>query len=94
MRQVDGGVFLNEPNIGLIAEALRSIFNEGIAKECGVTLTGVKVVHKNTREPRNATKPGSKSARPNKKRRPRPPCNRKEIKIYALRRDESLPTAV
>ena len=50
MRQVDGGVFLNEPNIGLIAEALRSIFNEGIAKECGVTLPGVKVVHKNTRE--------------------------------------------
>ena len=48
MREVDGGVFLNEPNIGRIAEALRRAFNEGIAKECGVTLTGVTAVRKNT----------------------------------------------
>lgn len=41
MREVDGGTFLNEPNIGRIAEALRRIFNEGVAKECGTVLTGV-----------------------------------------------------
>lgn len=40
MREVEGGVFVNEPNIGRIAEALRCIFNEGVAKECGAVLTG------------------------------------------------------
>lgn len=50
MRQVDGGVFVNEPNIGRIMEALRSIYNEGVAKECGVTLTGVTAVRKDTGE--------------------------------------------
>ncbi len=50
MREVDGGVFLNEPNIGLIAETLRRIYNEGVAKECGVTLTGVTVVRRDTGE--------------------------------------------
>ena len=50
MREVNGGVFLNEPNIGLIAETLRRIYNEGVAKECGVVLTGVTVVHRDTGE--------------------------------------------
>ncbi len=50
MREVNGGVFLNEPNIGLIAETLRRIYNEGVAKECGVTLTGVTVVRRDTGE--------------------------------------------
>lgn len=50
MREVDGGVFLNEPNIGRIAEALRRAFNEGIAKECGAVLTGVTVPRKDTGE--------------------------------------------
>lgn len=50
MREVEGGVFVNEPNIGLIAEALRRAFNEGVAKECGAALTGVTVVRKDTGE--------------------------------------------
>ena len=50
MREVEGGVFLNEPSIGRIMEALRNIYNEGIAKECGVTLTAVTAVHKDTGE--------------------------------------------
>ncbi len=50
MREVNGGVFVNEPNIGLIAETLRRIYNEGIAKECGATLTGVTVVRRDTGE--------------------------------------------
>lgn len=50
MREVNGGVFLNEPNISRIAEALRNIYNEGIAKECGATLTGVTAVRKDTGE--------------------------------------------
>lgn len=50
MREVDGGVFLNEPNVGRITEALRRIFNDGVAKECGATLTGVRVVRKDTGE--------------------------------------------
>lgn len=50
MREVNGGVFVNEPNIGLIAETLRRIYNEGVAKECGVTLTGVTVVRRDTSE--------------------------------------------
>lgn len=48
MREVEGGVFLNKPNIGRIAETLRQILNEGVAKECGATLTGVTVVRKDT----------------------------------------------
>lgn len=44
MREVDGGTFLNEPNIGHIVETLRQIFNEGKAKECGAVLTGATVV--------------------------------------------------
>lgn len=50
MREVEGGAFLNEPNISRIMEALRNIYNEGIAKECGVTLTGVTAVRKDTGE--------------------------------------------
>lgn len=50
MREVEGGVFLNEPNIGRITEALRSIFNEGIAKECGTVLTGATVARKGSGE--------------------------------------------
>lgn len=50
MREVEGGAFVNEPNISRIMEALRNIYNEGIAKECGVTLTGVTVVQKDTGE--------------------------------------------
>ena len=50
MRQVDGGVFLNEPNIWLIAETMRKLLNESIAKECGVELTKVTVVRKDTGE--------------------------------------------
>ena len=50
MRKVEGGVFLNEPNIRLIAETLRRIFNESVAKECGVKLTKVTVVRKDTGE--------------------------------------------
>lgn len=43
-------MFLNEPNIWLIAETLRRIFNESVAKECGVELTKVTVVRKDTGE--------------------------------------------
>ena len=50
MREVEGGVFLNEPNISRILEALRNIYNEGIAKECGVTLTGTIVERRDTGE--------------------------------------------
>ena len=50
MREVEGGTFLNEPNIGRIAEALRQIFNEGVAKECGTVLAGVTVARKGTGE--------------------------------------------
>lgn len=50
MREVDGGVFVNEPNIGLIAETLRRIYNEGVAKECGAVVTGVTVVRRDTGE--------------------------------------------
>ncbi len=50
MREVDGGVFLNEPNIWLIAETLRKLLNESVAKECGVKLTKVTVVRKDTGE--------------------------------------------
>lgn len=46
MREVEGGVFLNEPSIGCIAKALRQTFNEGKAKECGITLTGVTAARK------------------------------------------------
>ena len=46
MREVEGGVFVNEPNIGRIVEALRQIFNEGKAKECGAVLTGATVARK------------------------------------------------
>lgn len=51
MRQVDGGTFLNEPNIGRIAEVLRCIFNEGVAKECGTVLTGATPVKRKPGEP-------------------------------------------
>lgn len=51
MREVEGGVFLNEPNIGRIAEALRSIFNEGIARECGAVLTGAAPTKRKPGEP-------------------------------------------
>jgi len=50
MREVDGGVFVNEPNIGRIVETLRQIFNEGKAKECGAVLTGATVARKDTGE--------------------------------------------
>lgn len=50
MRQVEGGVFLNEPNVWLIAETLRKLLNESVAKECGVELTKVTVVRKDTGE--------------------------------------------
>lgn len=50
MREVEGGVFLNEPNIWLIAETMRKIFNESMARECGVKLTKVTVVRKDTGE--------------------------------------------
>lgn len=50
MRKVEGGVFVNEPSIVRIMESLRSIYNEGIAKECGVTLTGVTAMRKDTGE--------------------------------------------
>lgn len=50
MRQVNGGVFLNEPNIWLIAETMRKLLNESVAKECGVELTKVTVVRKDTGE--------------------------------------------
>ena len=49
MRQVEGGVFLNEPNIWLIAES--------VAKDCGVELTKVTVVRKDTGE---AVPPGKR----------------------------------
>ena len=32
--------------LGLIAETLRRILNEGVAKECGVELTGVTVTRR------------------------------------------------
>ena len=50
MRQVDGGTFLNEPNIGRIVETLRQIFNEGKAKECGAVLAGATVARKDAGE--------------------------------------------
>jgi len=50
MREVEGGVFLNEPNICLIAETLRRLFDESIAKECGAELRGVTVTRKDTGE--------------------------------------------
>ena len=50
MRQVDGGTFLNEPNIARIVETLRQIFNEGIAKECSLTVTGATIARKGTGE--------------------------------------------
>ena len=50
MREVDGGVFVNEPSIDRIVETLRQIFNEGKAKECGVTLTGTIVERRDTGE--------------------------------------------
>ena len=50
MREVEGGVFLNEPNICLIAETLRRLFNESITKECGAELTKVTVGRKDTGE--------------------------------------------
>lgn len=50
MREVDGGVFLNEPSIGRITESLRRIFNEGVAKECGAVLTRGIVTKKDTGE--------------------------------------------
>jgi len=50
MREVDGGVFLNEPNFWLIAETMRKLFNESIAKDCGVNLTKVTVVRRDTGE--------------------------------------------
>ena len=50
MREVEGGVFVNEPNIGRIAETLRQIFNEGNAKECDAVLTGATVARKGTGE--------------------------------------------
>ena len=60
MRQVDGGVFLNEPNIWLIEETMRKLFNESIAKDCGVNLTKVTVVRKGTGE---IVPPGRRPAR-------------------------------
>ena len=57
MRQVEGGVFLNEPNIWLIAETLRKLLNESVAKDCGVELTKVTVVLKDTGE---AVSPGKR----------------------------------
>lgn len=50
MREVEGGVFLNEPSIGRILEAWLRVRNEGEIKECGVTLTAVTAVHKDTGE--------------------------------------------
>lgn len=50
MREVEGGVFLNEPNIGRIEAALRQFFNEGIAKECNLTVTGATVARKGSGE--------------------------------------------
>ena len=50
MREVDGGVFVNEPSIVRIMEALQRIYNEGVAKECGATLTGVTAIRKDTGE--------------------------------------------
>lgn len=50
MREVDGGVFMNEPNAGLIAEAMRRFHNESVAKECGAIVTGVTVVRRDTGE--------------------------------------------
>ena len=57
MRQVEGGVFLNEPNIWLIAETQRKLLNESVAKDCGVELTKVTVVRKDTGE---AVPPGKR----------------------------------
>ncbi len=50
MREVDGGVFVNEPNIGRVVETLWQIFNEGIAKECNLTVTGATIARKGTGE--------------------------------------------
>lgn len=50
MREVEGGMFLNEPNIGRILEAWLRVRNEGEAKECGVILTKVTAVRKDTGE--------------------------------------------
>lgn len=50
MREVDGGVFVNEPSIVRIMEALWRVYNEGVAKECGATLTGVTAIRKDTGE--------------------------------------------
>lgn len=50
MRQVDGGVFLNEPNVWLIEETIRKLFNESVAKECRTELEKVTVIHKDTGE--------------------------------------------
>lgn len=52
MRQVDGGVFLNEPNIGRIAEALQRCYYDDKAKECGAVLTRVTPVKRKPGEPR------------------------------------------
>lgn len=50
MREVEGGVFVNEPSIERILEAWRRVRNEGEAKECGAILTGVTAVRKDTGE--------------------------------------------
>ena len=50
MREIEGGTFLNALNIERVAETLRQIFNEGAAKECGVTLTGVTAARKDSGE--------------------------------------------
>ncbi len=60
MREVDGGVFLNEPNFWLIEETMRNLLNESIAKDCGVNLTKVTVVRKDTGE---AVPSGRRAAR-------------------------------
>jgi len=60
MREVDGGVFLNEPNFWLIEETMRKLFNDSGAKDFGVTLTKVTVVRNDTGE---AVPSGRRAAR-------------------------------